>query len=96
MGEQTTADVVEATVDAKGLGRQEAVELARSVRVPVLVIHGDADAIANVETGRRLARLTGGEYVERPGEGHEPQSRNPTTTNAIIDRFLAQHYPAGA
>ena len=96
MGEQTSAGVIEATVDAPGLGRQEALELAQSVRVPVLVIHGDADAIANVEIGRQLARLTGGEYVERPAEGHEPQSRNPATTNAIIDRFLAQHYPAGA
>jgi len=48
-----------------------------------------------VEKGRELARLTGGEYVERPGEGHEPQSRNPAATNAIIDRFLSQRYPAG-
>ena len=95
MGEQTSATVIEATVDAPGLGREKAVELARSVQVPVLVIHGDVDAIANVEKGRELARLTGGGYVERPGEGHEPQSRNPATTNAIIDRFLSQRYPAG-
>ncbi len=93
MGEQTSATVIEATVDAPALGRQEAVDLARDVRVPVLVIHGDADAIASAGKGRELARLTGGEYVERPGEGHEPQSRNPAATNAIIDRFLAQAHP---
>ena len=94
MGLETTPEVISATVDAPGPGRDEAIALAESVRIPLLVIHGDGDAIINVGKGRELARLTGAEYVERPGEGHEPQSRNPESTNAIIDDFLQRHYPA--
>ncbi len=52
MGRQTSAAVISATVDAPGLGNDEAVALAQSVRIPVLVIHGDEDAIVNVGKGR--------------------------------------------
>ena len=93
MGLETTPAVISATTQAPGLGRDEAIALAESVQGPVLVIHGDDDAIINVGTGRELARLTGGEFAERPDEGHEPQSRNPSATNAIIDRFLASTSP---
>lgn len=96
MGMQTSPEVIEATVDAPGISVVEGIALAESVRIPVLVIHGAADAITNVGKGRELARLTGGEFVERPGEGHEPQCRNPIATNAIIDGFLDRHYPPGA
>lgn len=93
MGLQTSPEVIAATVDAPGLDGDEAVDLAASTSVPVLVIHGADDAISDVAAGRELARLTGGEYVERRGEGHEPQTRNPDATNRIIDRFLDRHYP---
>jgi pimeloyl-ACP methyl ester carboxylesterase len=93
MGRQTTAAVISATVDAPGLGHDEAVALAQAVRIPTLVIHGDEDAIANVGKGRELARHCGAEYVELPGGGHEPQSRSPVSTNEVIDGFLARHYP---
>ena len=93
MGLQTSAAVIAATVDAPGLGHDEAVGLAQAVRIPTLVIHGDEDAIVNVGKGRELARLCGAEYVELPGGGHEPQSRSPVSTNELIDGFLARHYP---
>ncbi len=93
MGLQTTSEVIASTTDAPGLGADETAALARSTSIPLLVLHGTDDAISDVGTGRELARLTGGEYVERPGEGHEPQSRNPDATNRIIDRFLDRHHP---
>lgn len=94
MGLQTTPGVVAATVDAPALAGPEAIALAESVRVPVLVVHGDADSVSDVGKGRELARLTRAEYVERPGEGHEPQCRHPESTNAIIDDFLARAWAA--
>jgi pimeloyl-ACP methyl ester carboxylesterase len=93
MGLETSPAAISATVDAPGLGHDEAVGLAQSVRIPTLVIHGDEDAIVNVGRGRELARLCGAQYVELPGGGHEPQSRSPVSTNEIIDGFLAHHYP---
>ncbi len=93
MGRQTSGAVISATVDAPGLGHDEAVALAQSVRIPALVIHGAEDAIVNVGRGRELARLCGAEFIELPGGGHEPQSRSPVTTNELIDGFLARHYP---
>jgi len=93
MGLQTTPEVITATTDAPGLDADEIAALARSTSTPLLVIHGTEDAVSDIGTGRELARLTRGDYVERPGEGHEPQSRNPDETNRIIDRFLARHHP---
>lgn len=43
-----------------------------SFAVPVLLLHGDADPVVDVEQSRRLATAgaPGVEYVEYPGEGH--------------------------
>src|SRR6266508_223985 len=51
-------------------GRAE--ELARRLRCPVLVIHGDDDAIRPLADGARLAELSGGELVTIEGGGHAP------------------------
>ncbi len=94
MGLQTTPAVVAATVDAPGLDAPAARELAAAIECPVLVIHGDADAIAPVARGAELARLSGGELHVLPGSGHEPQSRDPLRTNALIGAFLDRYHPA--
>lgn len=46
--------------------------LARDVRVPVLVLHGDRDATVPIEHGRRLAEALGdhGRFVLAPGCEH--------------------------
>jgi pimeloyl-ACP methyl ester carboxylesterase len=90
MGLQTTPDVIANTVDAPGLGRSDTEELVRDVKCPVLVIHGDHDAISSVNRGRELARLMGAQLVVMPEVGHEPQSRWPDKVNALLDDFLAR------
>jgi pimeloyl-ACP methyl ester carboxylesterase len=89
MGLQTTPEVIAKTVDAPGLDRSETEALARKVKCPVLVIHGDHDAISSVTRGTELARLMGAQLVVMPEAGHEPQSRWPQEVNAILDDFLA-------
>ena len=53
-------------------GRSPIRRIDASFAVPVLLLHGDADPVVDVEQSRRLA--TAGarciEYVEYPGEGH--------------------------
>jgi pimeloyl-ACP methyl ester carboxylesterase len=96
MGLETTPEVIAATVDAPSLDAEATRSLASRLNIPVLVVHGDEDAITPVERGRELAHLAGGELVERPGAGHEPQCRSPDETNAVLDGFLERHYPHGA
>jgi pimeloyl-ACP methyl ester carboxylesterase len=48
------------------MGAALAVEYARSIRSPSLVLHGDADAITPVQRGIELARLTSAELVVYP------------------------------
>jgi hypothetical protein len=59
-GLETTPEVLIATTDAPyAVNEQTAEEYARCVRCPVLVIHGDEDAIQPHARGARLAEMTG-------------------------------------
>ncbi len=59
-GLETTAETLMATVQAQGLEDRDAViEAAERVRCPVLVIHGDEDAISPLERGIAFATATG-------------------------------------
>ena len=61
------------------------------LRVPALVVHGDADVIVPVENGRALAaRLPGAAYVELPGRGHNVMLEDPATFNELVDGFLTR------
>lgn len=95
MGLETTPDVIARTIDAPSLARAEAESLARAARCPVLVIHGEEDAISSVTCGRELADLTHAELVVLPGAGHEPQCRWPRETNRILEAFLARTVAPG-
>jgi len=44
--------------------------LARAVRAPVLVLHGDQDAVCPLDDGREIAEACGGELVVIEGGGH--------------------------
>ena len=93
MGLEASPEVIAATIDTTGISEELAREAAAAVRVPTLVIHGDEDAIASIESGRELARLSGAEFVVLPGSGHEPHCRIPATVNELLDDFLAKHHP---
>ena len=66
-------------------------ELCTRVRCPVLVIHGDEDAIRSHAQGVALAEATGGELVTLEGSGHLPQLRDPVQVNALISEFIGRH-----
>jgi pimeloyl-ACP methyl ester carboxylesterase/predicted glycosyltransferase len=64
-------------------------ELARRVRCPVLVIHGDEDAVRPWAVGAKLAEVTGGELVTIEGGGHAPHVRDPVRFNLLLREFIA-------
>jgi pimeloyl-ACP methyl ester carboxylesterase len=58
-----------------------------SIRVPTLVVHGDADILVPVENGRRVAAaIPGARLLEIPGMGHDvPRRVWPQVIDAIAD-----------
>ena len=89
-GLETTPEALIATVEAPGTIRDQAAaeEVARRVRCPVLVIHGDQDAISPHKRGVALAELTGGRLVTLEGGGHIPLARDPVTVNLLLKEFI--------
>jgi pimeloyl-ACP methyl ester carboxylesterase len=69
-------------------------ELCAKVRCPVLVIHGDEDAITPHERGAELASATAGELVTIEGGGHFVHARDPVKTNLLIRDFVAPSPPS--
>jgi pimeloyl-ACP methyl ester carboxylesterase/predicted glycosyltransferase len=90
-GLETTGETLVLT-DA-GLEPDAARELARRVRCPVLVIHGEADAIASVTHGVALAEHTGGRLVRLDGSGHAPHVRDPVKVNLLLRDFVKPPLP---
>ncbi|HKV85559.1 MAG TPA: alpha/beta fold hydrolase [Ktedonobacterales bacterium] len=72
---------------------QWATDLARRVRCPVLVIHGDQDAITPHARGAALAELTGGTLVTLEGSGHIPLARDPVKVNLLLKDFVKPEPP---
>jgi pimeloyl-ACP methyl ester carboxylesterase len=97
MGMQTTPEVLMATggLDQHNLNRDLAVEYARGIQCPALVIHGDEDAITPLARGAELAKLVGADLVIRRGAGHEPQCRAPNEINELISSFFESVTMAG-
>jgi pimeloyl-ACP methyl ester carboxylesterase len=58
------------------------------VRCPVLVLHGDEDAIRPHAQGAALAEATGGTLVTLEGSGHGPHARDPVRVNLLIREFI--------
>ncbi len=67
--------------------------LAAGVRCPVLVIHGNQDAVRPVRHGRELGELTGGAFVELDGSGHLPLARDPVRVNLLLRDFAVPAPP---
>ena len=84
---------IERAYHAAGFARQlraivaahSRIERLRNVRMPTLVIHGDADILVPVENGRRVAAaIPGARYIEIPGMGHDvPKRVWPQVVDAI-------------
>ena len=63
----------------------------RALNCPVLLIHGDADEIVPIKTGREVALACNAEIIEMPGSGHGPHLRHPAAVNDYIRTFLKKH-----
>jgi pimeloyl-ACP methyl ester carboxylesterase/predicted glycosyltransferase len=92
-GLETTAETLALTYWAPFMEPDEARELARRVRCPVLVIHGDHDAVGSVTRGIALAEDTGGELVLLEGSGHAPHVRDPVKVNLLLRDFVKPSPP---
>jgi pimeloyl-ACP methyl ester carboxylesterase/predicted glycosyltransferase len=91
---ETNGETLVATQEGPGLRTEEARDLAGRVRCPVLVIHGEDDAITSVTRGAALAEQTGGELVVLEGSGHAPHVRDPVKVNLLLRDFVAPPRPA--
>ncbi|MEE9299242.1 MAG: alpha/beta fold hydrolase [Acidimicrobiia bacterium] len=60
----------------------------RSIRCPVLIIHGDDDHIISYQSSVKLAEITGGELVTIGGGGHFIHGREPVKSNRLIGNFI--------
>jgi pimeloyl-ACP methyl ester carboxylesterase/predicted glycosyltransferase len=93
-GLETDAETMLATQEGAGLTPEESRALCQRVRCPVLVIHGEGDAIVSVTRGAALAEQTGGELVVLEGSGHAPHLRDPVKVNLLLRDFVLRRKPA--
>lgn len=71
--------------------REDYLDLLEGLNIPVLVIHGTSDVCQHIDTGRALARLTDGEFVQVSEGGHLTLARDPVTVNRAIKDFVARN-----
>jgi pimeloyl-ACP methyl ester carboxylesterase/predicted glycosyltransferase len=93
-GLETDAETLIATYDAPQLSGEEARALAARIKCPVLVIHGQEDALISTSRGVALAEQTGGDLVVLEGSGHAPHVRDPVKVNLLLRDFVAPPRPA--
>ena len=68
--------------------RYDSNDLLKTFKFPVVVVHGDADALIPVERGREMnAALPSTHYAELKGAGHMPMMENPEAVAEAL-RFL--------
>jgi len=69
--------------------RDDSSELFKSFKFPIVIVHGDADALIPVERGREMkATLPQAHYVELPKSGHMPMMENPQAVAEALRSFL--------
>jgi pimeloyl-ACP methyl ester carboxylesterase/predicted glycosyltransferase len=91
---ETSGETLVLTQEGPGLEPEEARALAQRVRCPLLVIHGDRDAISSVTRSIHLAEHTGGRLVVMEGSGHAPHVRDPVKVNLLLRDFAVPPVPA--
>jgi pimeloyl-ACP methyl ester carboxylesterase len=87
-GLETTPETLVAIEEGLGLEQLEFRALCARVRCPVLVLHGDADAIRPLAQGAGLADATRGTLVVLEGSGHCPHARDPVKVNLLVGEFV--------
>jgi pimeloyl-ACP methyl ester carboxylesterase len=88
-GLETDAATLAATVDAPGLaGLDDVSAICAAVHCPVLVLHGDEDAISPFARGVAVAERTNAELIRLAGSGHAPHARDPVRVNLLLTHFI--------
>lgn len=82
-------DATLAALAALGIGRPSTLAVAGSLRVPLLVVAGDADRVVPIDESRRVAEAGRGELVTIAGGEHSDLDRSEAAGEAI-GRFLAR------
>ncbi|MDQ2911365.1 MAG: alpha/beta fold hydrolase [Actinomycetota bacterium] len=93
-GLETTGETLVLTQEGPGLEPEQARGLAQRVRCPVLVVHGEDDAIVSATRGIDLAEHTGGRLVLLKGSGHAPHVRDPVKVNLLLRDFACPPPPS--
>jgi pimeloyl-ACP methyl ester carboxylesterase len=89
-GLETTPETLIRTVQGGPSPTREELEaICARVRCPMLVVHGDDDAVRTHASGAALAELLGATLVTLEGGGHAPQARHPVKVNLLL-RELAE------
>jgi pimeloyl-ACP methyl ester carboxylesterase/predicted glycosyltransferase len=91
---ETTPETLILSVLGGSLDPEEARALAARVRCPVLVVHGEEDAVVSVTRGIAMAEQTEGELATLAGSGHAPHVRDPLKVNLLLRDFIAPPKPA--
>jgi pimeloyl-ACP methyl ester carboxylesterase/predicted glycosyltransferase len=81
--------VLGSEAEAPDASREASMQLTRSVRCPVLVLHGSEDRCQLPTRGREVAQITGGRFILMEGAGHLVAARHPVAVNRHISSFLA-------
>jgi len=69
--------------------RPDSTDILAAIKVPVVIIHGDADALIPVERGREMKKIApGAHYVELPGLGHMPMMENAQLVAETLKFFV--------
>jgi 3-oxoadipate enol-lactonase len=69
--------------------RPDSTSLFSNLTIPVLVIHGDADALIPVERAREMkAALASANYAELKALGHMPMMENPQAVGEALKFFM--------
>ena len=76
-------------------GRLDSTDVLRSIKVPVVIVHGDADELIPVDRAREMKALVpAAHYLELPGGGHMPMMENPPAVAEAL-RFLGMRKEKG-
>ena len=74
--------------EAPGASKEASEELVRSIRCPVLVLHGSEDRCQMPSRGKAVAELAGGQFILMDGVGHLAPGREPVMVNRHITEFI--------
>jgi len=71
--------------------RDDALSWLQSLTLPLVIVHGDADALIPVERAREMkAALPSAHYIELPGLGHMPMLENPRAVAEALHLLLSE------